>query len=233
MSAGEPFEGHPKADLVVDRIYQGGPQPHWGADPLSRLLPVGLQGGIRISGSQQAPRLVALATSGDNPDWPDTIDIATGTVTYYGDNQKPGFDLHNTPRGGNSVLRDTFDWAHADAVARSKVPPFFLFAKAGSGRDIVFRGVLAPGAPELTADEDLVAVWRSQHGRRFQNYRTQFTILDIATATRAWINDILVGDPLTANCPDPWRRWITGRHYHPLTAATIDYRTRENSFPPT
>jgi hypothetical protein len=215
----------------VDRVYRGGPQPNWAADPLGRLLPVGLQGGIRISGGQQVPRLVALATSGVNPDWPDAIDIVTGSVTYYGDNRQPGSDLHDTPKGGNIVLRNTFDWAHADAAARRQVPPFFLFAKAGPARDIVFRGVLAPGAPELTADEDLVAVWRSQHGRRFQNYRAQFTILDIATATRAWINDILAGDSLSANCPGPWYRWITGGHYQALTAAKIEYRSRKEQIP--
>jgi Restriction endonuclease AspBHI N-terminal/Restriction endonuclease len=231
ISPGEPFDTHEFADLVVDRVYRGGPQPNWAADPLGRLLPVGLQGGIRVSGAQQAPRLVALATSGANADWPDSIDTATGTVTYYGDNQHPGSELHDTPKGGNRVLRATFDWAHADADTRRNVPPYFLFAKAGPGRDIVFRGVLAPGAPELTADEDLVAVWRSQHGLRFQNYRAQFTILDVATATRAWIKDILSGDPLSANCPGPWRRWITGRHYQALTSTRIEYRSKSEQLP--
>ena len=115
--------------------------------------------------------------------------------------------------------------------ARRAVPPYFLFAKAGPGRDVVFRGVLAPGAPDLTADEDLVAVWRSQQGRRFQNYRAQFTILDIATATRAWINDVLAGDTLSANCPGPWRRWITGRRYDALTSTRIEYRSRAEQLP--
>lgn len=233
ISPGEPFETHEFADLVVDRVYRGGPQPNWAADPLGRLLPVGLQGGIRVSGGQQVPRLVALATSGASADWPDSIDTATGTVTYYGDNRHPGSELHDTPKGGNRVLRATFDWAHADAATRRNVPPYFLFAKAGPGRDIVFRGVLAPGAPELTADEDLVAVWRSQHGLRFQNYRAQFTILDVATATRAWIKDILAGDPLSANCPGPWRRWITGRHYQALTSTRIEYRSKSEQLPET
>ena len=84
ISAGEPFERHANADLVVDRVYRGGPQPNWAADPLGRLLPVGLQGDIRVSGGQQSPRLVALDNSGANADWPDAIDTATGTVTYYG-----------------------------------------------------------------------------------------------------------------------------------------------------
>lgn len=231
ISDGEPFESHNIADLVVDRVYLGGPQPNWAGDPLQRLLPVGLQGGIRANGGQQAPKLVALSTSGANIDWPDTIDTATGSVSYYGDNRRPGSDLHDTARGGNRILRSTFDWAHADAAARRLVPPFFLFAKAGPGRDVVFRGILAPGAPDLTADEDLVAVWRSQHGRRFQNYRAQFTILDIATATRAWIRDVLAGDALSLNCPEPWRRWVSGRHYQALTSTRIEYRSKAEQLP--
>ena len=129
-------------------------------------------------------------------------------------------------------LRATFDWVHADADTRRNVPPYVLFPKAGPGRDIVFRGVLAPRAPELTADEDLIAVWRSQRGLRFQNYRAQFTILDIAAATRAWINDILAGDALSVNCPRPWRRWITSRHYQVLTATRIEYRSESEQLPP-
>jgi Restriction endonuclease AspBHI N-terminal len=199
--AGEPFSGHQTADMVVDRVYLGGPQPHWGADPLQHLLGVGVQGGIRARGRARDTRLVALRTSGADPDWPDVLDLSTGTVTYYGDNRRPGADLHQTPRHGNQVLRRTFDLAHGDAAARRRVPPYFFFEKAGPGREVRFRSVIAPGAPELTADEDLVAVWRSQAGMRFQNYRAKFTVLDIAVATPARIEDIAAGNPLSDACP--------------------------------
>ena len=43
ISLGQPFETHKFAELVVDRIYWGAPQPSWAADPLVRLLPVGLK----------------------------------------------------------------------------------------------------------------------------------------------------------------------------------------------
>ena len=228
---GEPFGAHQTADLVVDRVYLGGPQPHWGADPLQRLLGVGLQGGIRAKGGLRAPRLVALRTSGTNPDWPDALDLMTGTVTYYGDNRKPGADLHTTPRHGNLVLRNTFDLAHGDAEARKSVPPYFFFEKAGPGREVVFRGVLAPGAPALTADEDLVAVWRNQEGKRFQNYRAKFTVLNIATAPRSWLNDILADDVLSANCPRAWRRWVNGRHYEALISSRVEHRSRAEQVP--
>jgi hypothetical protein len=111
------------------------------------------------------------------------------------------------------------------------VPPYFFFEKAGPGREVAFRGVLAPGALDLTADEDLVAVWRSQSGRRFQNYRAKFTVLDIAVASRAWIDDICAGNSLAASCPGPWRRWVADRHYDALAAARVEYRSKAEQLP--
>jgi hypothetical protein len=83
----------------------------------------------------------------------------------------------------------------------------------------------------LSIERVLVAVWRSQHCRRFQNYRAKFTTLDIATATRAWIDDVLAGNSLSPNCPDPWRRWVMGRHYQALTSTRIEYRSKADQIP--
>lgn len=88
-----------------------------------------------------------------------------------------------------------------------------------------------PSAADLTADEELVAVWRSRHGMRFHNYRAKFTVLDIGTIPRAWIKDILAGDLLSANCPEPWRRWVTGRHYQALISTKIEYRSPDEQQP--
>jgi hypothetical protein len=226
-----PFSDLETADLVVDREYLGGPPQLMSGDPVARLLPVGLLGGFRSRGKREAPLLVVLTTSGAEPDWPDSLDMTTGTFTYYGDNRHPGKDLHDSKRGGNLILRRTFDLAHGTAEDRQAVPPYFLFAKAGRGRDAVFRGVLAPGAAGLDADEDLVAVWRSRDGKRFQNYRAKFTVLDISTAHRAWLNDVLAGDPLSARCPPAWRRWVTGRHYEALTSTRLEYRSPAEQLP--
>jgi hypothetical protein len=51
------------------------------------------------------------------------------------------------------------------------------------------------------------------------------------TATRAWITDILAGNPLSDHCPGPWRNWITGGHYQALTAARIEYRPKAEQLP--
>lgn len=227
-----PFDELASADLVVDRIYRGGSQGSVADDPLAKLLPVGNQGGFRYWGKRDAPRLVVLYTSGVEPDWPDVLDPATGAFTYFGDNRHPGKELHDSSRGGNVILRSTFDFA-SNAEARVQVPPYLLFAKAGKGRDVLFRGVLAPGAAGLAADEDLVAIWRNRGGKRFQNYRATFTVLDIAKVTRAWIEDALAGNPLSGNCPEPWRQWVAGRRFQPLISTRIEYRTPLDQQPQT
>lgn len=121
--------------------------------------------------------MVVLYSTGSEPDWPDALDPYTGVFTYYGDNRSPGRGLENTPNKGNLLLSRVFDWAHGDAVTRAEVPPFFLFDKYGSGRDVRFRGLLAPGADRLSGEEDLVAIWRTTNRQRFQNYRATFTVL--------------------------------------------------------
>lgn len=88
------------ADLIVDGLYEGGTRGTVADDPLAILLPVGNQGGFRYSGSPRARtvRLVALYTTATEVDWPDALDPQTGVFTYYGDNRRPGRELHDTQR---------------------------------------------------------------------------------------------------------------------------------------
>lgn len=229
------FDKLASADLVIDAEYEGGVAGTAADDPLQRLLPVGNQGGFRYKGSvaRRDVRLVVLYTSGENPDWPDSLDEKTGLFTYYGDNRSPGGLLHETPRSGNMILRDTFAATHTDKNARRRVPPFLLFAKAGpKGRNVVFRGLLAPGAATMAADDDLQAIWRSTGGQRFQNYRATFTVLNTPVVDRAWIDQVLGGEPLADACPAAWAEWVRGRAYDALIApATQVIRSRADQLP--
>jgi hypothetical protein len=211
-----PFEELQSVDLVLDRTYRGGTSGSVADDPLNRLIPVGNAGGFRYKGRAESPLLIALYTTGTEDDWPDSLDPSTSTFTYYGDNRKPGRDLLDTPRHGNEILRRTFARAHGDLEARSQVAPNLLFAKTGQGRDIVFRGLLAPGARSLAADEDLVVISHDRQGSELQNYQAKFTVLDTGRVTRAWLNDVLAGKPLSDNCPDVWREWVARRVFQPL-----------------
>ncbi|MEV6720795.1 restriction endonuclease [Streptomyces xanthochromogenes] len=225
------------ADLVVDALYAGGTSGNTGDDPISKLIRgVGNQGGFRYSGSpaKGTVKLAVLYTSGRDVDWPDQLDVETGTFTYYGDNKKPGQGLHGTPRAGNVLLRDVFAASHGTAADRAEVPPFFLFEKAGpSGRAVLFRGLLAPGGPTLTSDDELAAIWRATAGKRFQNYRSHFTVLDHDVVPRDWVQHLLSGgDPLGGGCPDVWRAWVEGRVYRPLLApVTTVIRSKADQLP--
>src|SRR4029077_12650731 len=125
------------ADLVIDRIYQGGRAGNTGDDSLGKLLPVRNQGGFRMSGSpkKDSVKVAVLYTSGAEPDWPDVLDPYTGAFTYFGDNRSPGRELHDTPKRGNLILSIAFERTHAGSLGRTQVPPFLLFDKPGPGRD--------------------------------------------------------------------------------------------------
>lgn len=231
-----PFERLGTADLAVDAVYAGGATGSVADDPLSKLLPCGNQGGFRYAGSKTKKelRFAVLYTSGADPDWPDVFDPESGLFTYFGDNRAPGSQLHATPRGGNEILRWTFEHVHDAPPAPEGVPPFFIFSRerTGRGRDVRFVGLAAPGAKDLGASEDLVAIWRTTAERRFQNYRATFTVLDAGTVTRRWIDELLAGDMLGAACPHAYRAWVESGDYRALEAPrTLAHRTREQQLP--
>ncbi len=136
-----PFDQLTNADLLVERIYEGGRAGTVGDDPLAKLLPVGNQGGFRYKGSPAAGRvrLVVLYTTGTEPSWPDVLDPYTGSFAYWGDNRSAGAGLRDTQRQGNRLLEHMFDRAAAGHVARGSVCPVLLFEKAGTGSDVRFR----------------------------------------------------------------------------------------------
>ncbi|MGW3127647.1 restriction endonuclease [Streptomyces sp. NPDC001123] len=233
-----PFADLATADLVVDAVYAGGTQGHAGDDPIARLFKgVGNQGGFRYRGSpaRQTVRLAVLYTTGADVDWPDHLDLETGTFTYYGDNKKPGQDLHGTSRGGNRLLRDAFAASHGTEADRlTRVPPFLLFERAAhTGRAVRFRGLLAPGGPSFTPDDELAAIWRTTSEERFQNYRARFTVLEQDRVSRAWVEHLLSGgNPLEGGCPPAWSSWVRGRAYAPLLApSTTVIRSKADQLP--
>ncbi|MFI5532469.1 restriction endonuclease [Kitasatospora sp. NPDC051853] len=225
------------ADLVVDAVYAGGTTGNLRDEPINKIVPgVGNQGGFRPAGHPKngAVRLSVLFTTGGEVDWPDQLDAETGTFTYFGDNRTPGRDLHAPSRGGNLLLRDAFAAARGTPEERAaKVPPFLLFERARErGRAVRFRGLLVPGGPTLSADDELSAVWRTTAGERFQNYRARFTVLDESRVTRAWIRHVLSGGDRMQGAPRAWADWVTDRTYRPLVAPrTTDLRSKESQLP--
>jgi hypothetical protein len=222
------------ADLLVDAVYRSGTSANAGADPLAQLLPVGNQGGFRTAGGRGLPgcRLAVVFSNLAEPNWPDALDVETGRFTYYGDNRRPGHQLHGTPRGGNALLRASFDLLHADPPRRNAIPPFLIFTGTGEGRDVRFRGLAVPGFSGVSATDDLIAVWKTSGTERFQNYRALFTILDVAVVPRAWIRDVLGSQPASERAPAPFTTWIREGRYRALEAErSVQWRTKQEQLP--
>lgn len=232
------FENISTADLVVDAIYESSADGQLSGEPISKLLPgSGNMGGFRVSGRGGRKNWVVLFTTGEDRDWPDSLDLNTGKFIYFGDNKTPGHELHDTRAGGNKVLRHAFAMLHDDVSPRVDVSPFFIFKKhqiKNRARSVQFKGLAVPGFPGLSATEDLVAVWKSTDGQRFQNYRSTFTILDAPVVSRAWIADLAAGNANTTNAPKAWQDWVTTGTYNPLVAEpTTVIRSVEQQTPDT
>lgn len=205
-----------QVDLVVDAVYAGYKTERGGmADPLVPLVGVSRQGGFRYRGTKDRPTLLVLTSNLGEPEWPDQLDETTGTFVYFGDNRQPGQLLHDTPRFGNLLLRQIFDWAHLGQ--RHLVPPILVFTTEATGRSFRFRGLAVPSSPALASTEDLVALWKTTEGQRFQNYKATFTLLDEAVIPRAWVHASGQGNsPELA--PSAWTAWVESGGIHPLIA---------------
>ena len=224
-----PFEALESADLVVGAVYRGGEGHTVENEPLHRLLGVGNVGGFRRSGPWEAPHFVVLYSSFENPDWPDSIDEATGVLTYYGDNKKAATGLLDTPLKGNRILEATFERLEGD---RSGVPPFFVFGKVGSGRDMAFKGLAVPGDPGIDPADALQVVRSWGSGGRFENYEAKFTILDEPAIDRRWLEELREGNGLGAHCPEAWRRWRLEGGYESRRKGAANYKPRVGHLSP-
>ena len=208
------FEDLKTADLVVDTVYKGGSVSGKGSEVLSKLMPGCSNSGgfrkiMRKDGSG-LPAYVVLYTSMSELAWPDYLDEETGIFRYYGDNRSPGKAILDTPRKGNLLLEFVFDCLNSRDGSINNIPPFFIFKKAGSGWDVQFLGLAAPGNPRISPDRDLVAFWRTMDENRFQNYEAYFTILDTyEPIDRKWIESLIYDhDNSLQYAPSVWKRFI-------------------------
>lgn len=230
-----PFDKLSDCDLIIDAVYEGGNNGNVGDDPINKILPVGNQGGFRYAGSLNNLKYIILYTSGENIDWPDTIDTETGIFQYYGDNKKPGHELHDTKKNGNTILKNLFESLHSQESPRTNIPPIFIFKKyptKNSNRSVQFKGLCVPGTVDKNQLEDLVAIWKTTDGLRFQNYSAFFTILNIAKISRAWLESLNNRVIDSKEEPNSFNKWIKNGKYTPLTSQrTISIRTIKEQLP--
>lgn len=217
------------SDLKLDAVYEGDVELRVKGDPIHKLLPgLGNVKGIRYMSMKKYDfGYCALVSSGVEVEWPDRLDVTTGTLTYYGDNREPGSELHD--KDGNRYFREQFALLHSNK--RKEIRPFFYFEKT-TGRNYMFRGLAVPGAKNLSQKQDLVAVWNSKSGRRFQNYKAIFSILDIPSVSRLWLEDVRSGNPFSENCPEPYMKWVIHGTYDVIKSPESDkVRTKDQQLP--
>ena len=122
--------------------------------------------------------------------------------------------------------------AQSGIKGRKRVPPIFLFANTGEWRDVIFLGLAVPGTTDPRASEDLVAVWKIIEDSRFQNYRARFSILNVPSLSRAWIDDIVDGNSHSSNAPPAWLTWVkTGRCRTLVATRSLEHRTKREQIP--
>jgi hypothetical protein len=227
------FEDLGTSDLYVDALYKGGADGGQLADePISNLMSgVGNQGGFRKRGRSGTPSLCVLYSDLTHLDWPDRLYPELGRVDYYGDQREPGRELHDTHKGGNIVLQESFYNLHTNR--RNLIPPFLVFTKGGLRRDVIFRGLAVPGASGFSESEDLLAEWKTQSDERFQNYRAVFTILDCPVVSRTWVDSLWPGNGNSSeHVPDAWKHWVDTGEYRALQAPqTQKHRKPEEQKP--
>lgn len=226
--------------LIIDCIYEHGKPWDLSVDALSKLMKVKNVGGFR---TKSGLKYVVLYSTNSDIYWRDQLDTELGLYIYYGDNKKPGVDLH-VPYG-NKVLRETFEKAESDKIeVRKTIPPFFLFESDRLNGGVKFRGLMVPGYRGVNHFDWLTAVWAQLNsGGRFQNYKSMFTILDTsqgsdhsqndASIDLRWLDDLSLGKGYDSKyAPIAWKNWIIKGIYKPLTISTPSLiRTKEQQLP--
>ena len=208
------FKDLEKAELRLECIYKGGSSKNISDEVLPRLLPkCGNASGFRKVARLDDPTKMAyvvLYTSMSELEWPDYLDKETGILRYYGDNRSPGRALTNTKQGGNKLLENVFGILNS-GVGLEDIPPFLVFKKTGTGRDVQFLGLAAPGNPKISPDSDLVAFWRTINDNRFQNYEAYFTILNTGDEpiSKEWLKSLIYDHANSIRyAPKAWIRFI-------------------------
>ena len=224
------FKDLERSDLVIDEIYCGGTASNISSEVLNKLMLCSNSGGFRqVKNKDGKYAYCVLYTTGEDIDWKDYLDAELGRFIYYGDNKKEGHSIHNTSRKGNEILRTCFE--KLENNDRDSIIPFFIFQKV-KGRDVRFLGLAVPGDDRLTKEEQLISVWSQKDGRKYQNYKAIFSILDVSTIDRRWLMDLKNSIDNSKYEPEVWKEWQKkGKCKHLTAKKVVQYRNKEEQLP--
>jgi len=203
-----------ESDLWVGAIYEGGPS--LSNEPIHAILGTQNMKGIRPKNDHAGhTRFIALQSTASQSEWPDSLDKSTGVYTYYGDNRDATKKLLDTD--GNKSLDRVFRGDFDTPEGRKKIPVFFVFTSVSgyAARSVRFEGLAVPGY-NASQEDWCVAKFFKQGDKKFQNYQIKLTILAESRISKEWISDLKKGEPLSANSPSCYSKWVDSGERTPL-----------------
>ena len=198
-----------ESNLIVGALYKGGNSGNMSDEVLSKLMMCENSGGFRKRGSINpfALKYVVLYSTNKNENWINKIDFQNKRVYYYGDNTRNEVDMLDTKKKGNLILKNVYERLNNND--RKDIPPFFMFTSE-QGRDVRFVGLLVPRDDRISKDMQLIKVVDEVDGKKIENYKAVFTILDVKEIDRRWIEDLNNDNKNSKYAPDEWNRWRNG-----------------------
>jgi hypothetical protein len=195
------FENLSQADLVVGATYKGGRKGHLGDDPLSKLLGVGNAGGFRFRTRDGFTKVVVLYSTSNVSNWIPTATLPTGSFQYFGDNDTPGREIHDTPHKGNELLKKSFE--AANEWSNSYTPPLFLhFRKTGLGRDVQLLAFAVPKRGLNGLSETVIETTKG----KIKNYIATFEVLGTSIFLRSDLNTFM--STRSGLGPEKYENWL-------------------------
>jgi len=194
------------SDLTIGTIYEGGPS--LSDEPMHLLLGTANRGGIRPKNTEDGhTAFIALHSTSNVVEWPDTFDGKIGRYTYFGDNKYVDKDLNETP--GNKAIQRVFKRQFETKLERLQSPPFFVFTSVSgmAPYSVKFEGLAVPGSSSPEIDW-CTAKFHKQKGSKFQNYQFQLTILACRRIRQEWVKELLAGNPVAESCPEWYSEWL-------------------------
>ena len=121
------------------------------------------------------------------------------------------------------------NWASKDA---SRYLRFFFSRIRVNGETSYFWVWLFPARLTSAYRKTLSLYGGSPRAVDFRTTAPAFSVLDAPSLSRAWIVDIIAGNPHSCNAPQAWSSWInTGKPPTLLATRSLEYRTKFEQIP--
>jgi hypothetical protein len=214
---------------VVNKTYRSSTDP--AEDEFQSWLNGPVGNGIRNSGgvrsianpdTEKREFLVFYSDSSSsqsqNP-WEDIINMADGTVHYWGDAKARHRPDPDAPQGNGWIKTDyTRTYAQGN---RTEAPPVLLFEQPASGY-VTFRGICVMTGLSIERHRD--------DGETAVNYLVELAILDADSVSMEWIHR-KARTGADVGGPEAWNQWVNEGRIQRYSIYKDNVRTKSGQYP--